>query len=199
MLVGVVRDEDGGDDAQDVDGDGEELGVGGGVAEAEDDAGRGVGEAVEGDGVAPVDDDGEPDLPLHQRCADRRPVEQVLRLDVACLGARVRLQPPHEEAALRGAEEGRGFGAVGEECETRHADDDGRDAFEDEDPTPATEAGDAVHVLDGEGEEAGEGAGEGGGAEEDGHACLEFEALVPGREEVGACREEAGFCQAKLF
>lgn len=107
----------------------------------------------------PVDDDGEPDLPFQQSGSDGRPVEQIGCSDVASLRPRVGLEAVDEEAAFHWREEAGGFGTVGQQPKAGQADQDGGDAFEHEDPAPACEAGNAVHLLDCESQKPGECAG----------------------------------------
>jgi len=60
----------------------------------------------------------------------------------------------------------------------QHSDNDGDQALDDEDPAPRAIAADAREVGDGVGQQARKGAGENRGAEEEGHAPLQLEALV---------------------
>ena len=55
---------------------------------------------------------------------------------------------------------------------------------EDENPSPTAVVANAIHLVDGEGEETAEGTGGGGGAEEDTGSESEFAALIPPANEV---------------
>lgn len=76
------------------------------------------------------------------------------------------------------------LGEIVEQEEGRDGNENGGDAFEDEDPAPAFETADAVHFADGEGEKATKCAGDGGGGEEHGLAELDLVAAVPHGEVV---------------
>lgn len=78
------------------------------------------------------------------------------------------------------------FGEVGDEEESGDADEDGQDAFENEEPSPVTQAANAAHVGDGAGEQAAESASDEDGAPEDGEAPLGFLPLVPETDDVEA-------------
>lgn len=94
------------DDAERVHRHRQQLRHGARVAQVLDDGGRGVGEAVDGDGVAEPDDDGEPDLPLAEGGAEGGPGEWVVVVDFAGGGASVLGQAADEEGAFVRLEEG---------------------------------------------------------------------------------------------
>lgn len=92
-----------------------------------------------------------------------------------------------------GGEEAGFGGEVVHHPEGGDGDDDGGQAFDDEDPGPAVEAAEAGHFGDCGGEEPAEGAGDGGRGEEDGGADAEFSASVPAGEVVVYAGKETGF------
>lgn len=111
-LVSVCQDreENRADDAQKVDRDREQLGLRRRVAQLEDDAGRGVGECVEHDAVAPVDDDGEVDFPITQRGAQVPPLEGFSRAHAASGRAGVLHKTAVDELLFGGGQETGGLG-----------------------------------------------------------------------------------------
>lgn len=60
-----------------------------------------------------------------------------------------------------------------------HTEDKGDETLEDEDPGPAVESTNTVHLHDATGEETAKGTGGSGGREEDGHAETALVALIP--------------------
>lgn len=112
-LVCPDGEEDGADGSEQVDGHGQELRVRGGVAEVPDDRRCGVREGVDRDGIAPVCEDGKPDLPLKECRAERGPFEAVTGRHLAGFGTRVLLQSTDDEVALVRLEELGRLGRVG--------------------------------------------------------------------------------------
>jgi hypothetical protein len=84
------------------------------------------------------------------------------------------------------------LGEVGQQEEGDEGDDDGDEALEDEEPAPVGQAGDAVHVGNGAGEQAAERAGDEHRAPEEGEAFLGLVAFVPEADQVEACGASAG-------
>lgn len=88
------------------------------------------------------------DLRVRKRPLQRLPVQPTHpRL------ALIRSQPPDEQLAFRLGQEGGRLGPVHDDELGDNGEDDGGQAFDDEDPSPAAVAGRAVHVVDGVGEE----------------------------------------------
>lgn len=87
---------------------------------------------------------------------------------------------------------------VGDDEEPDNCDDAGRDALDDEDPSPAAVATRPVHLPDGTGKQATEGARQGGGAEEEAEALLRLAPRVPHAHEIEAwCLISMGHNQTK--
>lgn len=72
-----------------------------------------------------------------------------------------------------------GFGKIVKEEKGHGRDEHSRDSFENEDPSPAREAANAVHFADAKSQNAAECSGDGGGREEERLAKLNFFAAVP--------------------
>ena len=191
--VGDVADCDGQHRGGGVGGHREELCGGGFVAQACDDGGEEEGEGVEGAVGAHVDEGVEPGLPV----ADRGPEVGHAEIFVFGGGLLVGFQAAEHAPSVFGGEEVRFVGEVVDHPEGGEPDEDGGEAFENEDPGPAFFAADAFHEADGGGEEAAEGAGDGSRGEEDGGADAEFGALVPAGEVVVYAWEEARFGHAE--
>ena len=77
---------------------------------------------------------------------------------------------------------------IGNEEEGGKANGDGRNAFEDKDPPPATQSAYSIHVGDGAGKKATKHAGGQDGAPVDGEALLGFFALVPEANKIKTWR-----------
>ena len=78
-----------------------------------------------------------------------------------------------------GSQKSGGVRPVEDHPPAEQADENGREAFDDEYPRPAGLAADAVHLRDGGREEASEGSGKCGGREEGRCANAEFASFVP--------------------
>ncbi|GJD04251.1 hypothetical protein ColKHC_13076 [Colletotrichum higginsianum] len=193
--AGAVRDDADGDGqggGDGVGGHGEQLGLGAGVAHAAQDGGQEEREGVQGHEAAHVDGHVAVRLPVLEGGVDVALVKvlggaALLAGDEAALDA---------DAVVRGEEAGV-LGPVEDHPPAEDADEDGGQALDDEDPSPAGLAADAVHGGDGGGEQAAEGAGEGGGGEEDGGTDADLGALVPAREVIVDAGEEAGLGDAE--
>lgn len=146
------------------------------------------GEGVERAVTAHVDDGVEPGLPVE----DRGP--EVLHPELLVLGGGllVGLQASYYALAVHVRQERGLVGEVEDHPKRRDADQDGREPFEDEDPSPPALAADPAHVPDRGREQATEGARDGGGGEEDGGADAELVPLVPAGEVVVDAGEQAG-------
>lgn len=81
--------------------------------------------------------------------------------------------------------------------ETRDAEKDSDNAFEDEDPCPAWTAAETVHLVNCCGQETTEGAGDSCCREEDGCTDTEFRAFIPAGEVIVDSGEKTGFCEAE--
>lgn len=138
---------DGHDDGQDggerVGRDGQQLRARGRVAEALDDGGQEERERVERQRERVEGQAVQPALGVAQARQHACPRE-----GLGGGGVRVARQPRFDVGALLGREEGRGRGVVGDEPVGEDGDDDGEEAFDDEDPAPAFEAADAGHFAD---------------------------------------------------
>lgn len=120
---------------------------------------------------APVNKDVDPDLPVLESTPNILPPKLIrLRnsrvstlLLARSLSLTLILESKDDKGALLLGQELCGFGEIVEGEKGPAGDEDGDDALEDKDPTPAFEAADAVHLGDRKGEETAEGAGDGGG------------------------------------
>lgn len=120
---------------------------------------------------APVDKDVNPDLPVLESTPDILPPKLIrlrnLRMGTLLLARRLSLtlilESENNKGALLLGQEFRSLGEIIEGVKGPAGDDDGDDALEDKDPTPAFEAADAIHLGDRKGQETAEGAGDGGG------------------------------------
>jgi len=146
-----------------------------GEAEVGDDGREEEADAVERHERTHVDEHADVGIPVLQGGPDVGEFE----LLVARAALIVRGEAAEHARAVGVGEELSIVGEVVDEPEGGDGDDDDQGAFEDEDPPPAGEAAEAVHLLDGRGEETAEGLGEGGGGEENGDADGDFVAAVP--------------------
>lgn len=83
------------------------------------------------------------------------------------------------------------IGKVDEEEPTKHSRENGQDAEEDEDPTPALKATQTMHLLQAISEDAGAARRDETEGVEGGVALLHVVAAVPGRNQVYHAREVA--------
>lgn len=155
VSVGEHRKEYRAGHPDEVDGDREQLGICGRVTKLEDDGGRRVREAVQTDAVAPVDDDGQVDLPVRQGGAEVSPLETIVGANLAGRCACVLSEAADDKVPFGWGEEARRLRRVRERPVQGAPDHDGGHAFEDEDPTPAAETSDAIHLFDSERQQAG--------------------------------------------
>lgn len=105
----------------------------------------------------------------------------------------IQSEPLEKQLSLLGFQELRRLRPVRNDPEGERCHDDGCKTFEDEDPSPARVACNAVHMGDGVREEATEGACDDGGGEEEIKAPLKFVALVKHGDQIQTAGEESGF------
>lgn len=86
-LIGPERKADRANGAEEVDWYCKELSVCCRVSEVANDRWSGVREGVDWNGIAPPDDDGEPDLPFRESSTQRAPLEAILGGHLAGFGA----------------------------------------------------------------------------------------------------------------
>jgi len=72
--------------------------------------------------------------------------------------------------------------AVGQDVEAERGEADSEEPLNEEDPLPAFQVADAVHLLDGRCEETGEGTGQCGSREEERNADLQFVRAIEARQ-----------------
>ena len=186
--VGDVADADGQTRGRRVRRDREQLRPRVRVPEIADDGGEEEGEGVQGPVGAHVDDGGQPGLPV----LDRGP--EVRHLELLVLRARLLIpfQAADDAGPVDIGQEARLIREVVDHPEGSEADDDGQEAFEDEDPGPPSLAADTPHLPDRARQKPTEGARHGRGGEEDGHADTEFGTLVPTRQVITDAGEQTG-------
>ncbi|ODA76191.1 hypothetical protein RJ55_08475 [Drechmeria coniospora] len=134
-----------------------------------------------------------PDLPVDKGLAHVVAAKLLARLGVAVLPPAAAL---HQGLFVLGQEVGR-RGVVGQRKVRHDAEDDARQALDDEDPAPAGEPPQAGHVADAVGEEAAQGAGDGGADEEVADAQRELVLGVEKGQVEGEAGEEAGLDDAE--
>ena len=194
LSIREPRDEQVGQRAEHVAGDGERLDLGRGpAAEGLDDGGEEGRVAVEhGVGAELAEAEGV-DLPVREAEADVVAVEFLGRGGLADLSVLA-----HDHESLLGWRQIVGVArVVGEDPEGGDAEDEGGQALDDHDPAPAAQAGDAVHVADGVGEEAARGPGQGGADEEVGDAQGQFLFRVEEGQVDSHAGEETAFDEAE--
>ena len=123
-----MREGDGVDGCDEVDGDGADLGGGGGVADASEDGGLESRDGVCVFGGAEVHEEGGPDFPVAEVGEDAGGGEGVGG------GRGGEVEAGEEEGFVWGGEEGAVFGEGDDEGGGEEADEDGDEAFDDEDP-----------------------------------------------------------------
>ena len=144
-LVGDVTDGDGQDGGGGVGWHREELGPRGRVAQIADDGRQEEREGVQRPVGAHVDDGRQPGLPV----LDGGPEVGQLELLVLGAGLLVHLESADDTGPVDVREEAGLVREVVYHPEGNESDDDGQEAFEDEDPSPAALAPDATHQADG--------------------------------------------------
>jgi hypothetical protein len=127
----------------------------------------------------------------------RRP--EISHLEVFVLGTAllILLQPANHPAPVIDRQKLGFIGEVLHHPEGDDADEDGSNAFQDENPCPTWLAAYTIHSGDGSSEETAKGSSHGGGGEEDCSSHAEFGALVPAGEIIVDAGEEAGFGETK--
>lgn len=195
--VGPEADDDGHDGGQDVGRHAEELVLDNvrllGDAHVLDNGGEEETKSVERHEGAHVDEHGDVRLPV----LDGSPEGIHLEALVGGRGLLVLTEAEEDASAVLGGEKLGLGGEVVDEPKGHDGDDDGDGALDDEDPRPAGAVGEAVHVLDGGGEQAAKGAGDGGSGEEDGGAHAKLAALVPAGQVVVDAGEETSLGHAQ--
>ena len=146
--------------------------------------------------VSPVHDGRHVDAPVRHGGLQIIPVKLFLRPDLTRLGTAIVAKPMRDKQLLLFRKKSAGLGRIRQHERQAPPDNNRRDALEDKNPPPPPEPADAGHLLDPKREEPREGGGQGRGGEEDGHAGLDLEAAVPGREEVARGGEEACLTEA---
>lgn len=130
---------------------------------------------------SPVHKDIDPNLPVQKCLANILPLELLrLRNALPTLLALV-LEAVHHECALLLRQEVRRLGEVVQQPKARDGDQDGDYALKNENPPPALQVPDAVHLADAKSQQAGKGAGHGRRGEEHGLTELDLVAAVPHR------------------
>lgn len=198
--IGPEGDDHSGQQRGNVDGDGHQLRIGRGIAEILDHGRHRRSKSVRSDAAAPERDDGQPYTPVLEPGLDVRQADLVGVRDAARPGTGVQCDAVDNELALALGQELGGLGLVGKQEVKGERDGDRSQTFENEDPFPASQAGYAVHFLDGVGQEAREGARERGRSVEDGHAALDFVALIPDGEKLVVllvCRFRSARCRVR--
>lgn len=135
----------------------------------------------------PVDEEVNPDLPVGKRLPDILPFELLgLSNSSATLGLDLTLilqTVDHKRSLLLG-QECRCLGKVMQHPKGQGGNDDGENAFEDENPAPSFITTNTVHLADTEGQQATERTSNGGGGEEQRLSELNLLANVPVHTEV---------------
>lgn len=140
---------------------------------------------IAGNTYSPVHEKVKPDLPVLESLPHKPPLEvlSLCNLHRPLVGLRGRLplilEAIDDKLALLLGQEACRLGEVVQEEEGGGRDDHGDNSLEDEDPAPALETANAVHLGDAESEEPAECTGNGSGREEHGLAELNFVAAIP--------------------
>lgn len=134
----------------------------------------------------------QPDLGVFQSDGDIGPTETLMRSGVV-----VESKALFKDILLILGQESARFGIVGDEEVCSAADEHSCDSFENEDPLPAIESSNALHVCNGPCENTAERTGEGGSGEEEGDAELSFGSEVEESKIEDDAGEEASFCDAE--
>lgn len=164
-----------------------QLGLDAVVAVRLNNARREVGVAISGHNQAEVHEASDNDLIIFEDVADILEGCAALHGGTPLIGAEAgrdkRLFAVGEPLDL--------FGEVGKPKVEEEADNDGQQAFEDEDPAPSSVAADATHLSDRCSEETAEGSCESGAVEEERVSPLRLVAPVPHADEVEGARKHA--------
>lgn len=184
VLVSGVTTGDGEQAGDDIGRDGHELSHLVGVAETLDNGGQEDGDGVERGVDADGDDHVDPDLPVLEGITEELPLELIRE------NGSVLFEAADDLLALSVAEELGSVGVVVHDEEGHDSEAESDETLEDEDPGPAVETTNTVHLHDAAGQETTKGTSSSGSGEEDGHAETALVALVPHGDVVGDTGEE---------
>lgn len=184
VLVSGETTTDGEEAGHDVGRNRHELGHGVAVSETLDNGGKEDGDGVERGVDADGDDHVDPDLPvLHG-------VLEELHVELVGENGAILLKTAEDFLSLTVGEELGSVGVVVHDKEGNDSEEEGDDALDDEDPGPASEVANTVHLHDATGKETTEGTSSSGGGEEDGHAKTALVSAIPHGDVVGDTGEE---------
>lgn len=178
------------DSSNNVNGDGEELGLGGGVAEVLDNGGQEEGDGVKRTDDTPEESEMQPGLDILEGVPEVLGVHGIILGNGGGRGLTIKLDSVHDELSLFLGQELGGLGVIVEGEVSNEANDDGGDTLKDENPSPALKASNTSHLGDSESKQTREGTSNRGGREEHSLSELKLSSAVPGGEIVSDTREK---------